>query len=77
MAHIEERFREQLAVLKSKNKKSMPLKKDEYFSLIEAVKVAAACADKAKTQRQYYDIKRYQILQCGDVKKLIKKCSNI
>ena len=77
MAHMEERFREQLAVLKSKNKKSVLLTKDEYFELIEEVKVAAACADRAKTQRQYYVIRRYQILQCGDVEKLIKKRSDI
>lgn len=68
-------FREQLSMLKSSNKKSLQLAKDEYFNLIDEVKLAAACGDKTKTPRQYYLLKRYQVVQCGDVEKLIKKRS--
>ena len=48
------------------------LTKEEYFNLIEELKVAAS-RDKSKTRRQYYILMRYEILQCGDIEKLIKK----
>ena len=66
-------FRNKLAALKDHDKKSMLFTKDEYFSLIEEVKIAGACADKTKTWRQYCILKRYEVMQFGDVEKLIKK----
>lgn len=70
---IESTFRGQLGQLRVSNKKSLLLSKEEYFKLIEELKVAASCGDKTKTWRQYYILKRYEVLQCGDVEKLIKK----
>ena len=52
------------------------LTKEEYFNLIEELKVAAS-RDKSKTRRQYYILKRYEVLQCGDVEKLIKKRNEV
>ena len=46
---VEAKFREQLAELKSSNKKSVRLTKDEYYDLIQEVKDAAACRVKTKT----------------------------
>jgi len=66
-------FREQLTILKSSNQKSLPLEKGEYFNLVDEVKSAADYGDKTKTARQYYLLRRYQVVQCGDVEKLIKK----
>ena len=36
-----------------------------------------ACSVKLKTSRQYYILGRYEILQCGDVEKLIRKHDNL
>jgi len=47
------------------------LKKDEYFSLIEELKNAVGV--KSQTPRQYYILKKYEIMQCGDVEKLVEK----
>ena len=44
---------------------------EEYFNLVEELKVAAS-RDKSKTRRQYYILQRHEVLQCGDVEKLIK-----
>ena len=70
---IENTFRGQLEQLRVSNKNSLLLSKEENFNLIEELKVAASCGDKTKTWRQYYILKRYEVLQCGDVEKLIKK----
>lgn len=70
---VENTFRGQLEQLRVSNKKSLLLSKEEYFNLIEELKGAASCGDKTKTWRQYYILKRYEVLQCGDVEKLIKK----
>src|ERR1044071_1199213 len=69
---IENTFREQVEQLHNSSKKNGLLSKDEYFNLIEELKVAAS-SDKLKTRRQYYILKRYEVLRCGDVEKLIKK----
>ena len=47
------------------------LKKDVYFSLIEELKNAVGV--KPKTPRQYYILKKYEIMQCGDVEKLVQE----
>ena len=64
-------FYEELMLKKSSDSKSLLLTKIEYYNLIEELRVAA-CAKK-KSNRQYYILGRYEILQCGGVKKLIKK----
>ena len=70
---IEITFREQVAALRASDKRSALISKDEYFNLIEELKAAAACGDKTKTPKQYYILKRYEVLQCGDVEKLVNK----
>lgn len=74
---VENTFRGQLEQLRVSNKKSLLLSKEEYFDLIQELKVAASCGDKTKTWRQYYILKRYEVLQCGDVEKLIKKRNKV
>ena len=69
---MEETFKQQLLALKERDNRSILLSKEEYFNLVEEVK-SAACIDKTKTWRQYYVLKRYEILQCGDVEKLVLK----
>lgn len=69
---IENTYRAQLEQLHASDKKVGLLTKEEYFSLIEELKVAASQTT-TKTRRQYYILKRYEVLQCGDVEKLIKK----
>jgi len=73
---IENTFCEQLEQMRVSNKKSLLLSKEDYFNLIEELKVAESCGDKTKTWRQYYILNRYEVLQCGDVEKLIKKRRN-
>ena len=51
----------------------MLILKDEYFSLVEEVKEAANMTGTSKTWRQYYILKRYQIMECGDVENNIQK----
>ena len=72
---LEVQFRQQVCDIHARDAKSVLLSKDEYYNLIEELKVAVGCGDKAKTNRQYYILKRYEILQCGDVEKLIKRRS--
>ena len=43
---IENTFREQLEQLRVSNKKSLLLSKEDYFNLIEEMKVTASCGDK-------------------------------
>ena len=69
---IENTFRAQVEQLRASDTKIGLLSKEEYFNLIEELKVAAS-TDKSKTRRQYYILKRYEVFQCGDIEKLIKK----
>ena len=69
--NVENNFREVLLRRKQADARSILLTKDEYYVLIEDVKEAAKT--KKKTNRQYYLIGRYAVLQCGDVEKLIRK----
>ena len=66
-------FCEQLVKTRESDKKSLLWTKTEYFSLLEELK--EACSVKSKSPRQYYILGRYEILQCGDVEKLICKRS--
>lgn len=56
---IEAQFRQQLGKLCVDGKKTVLMKKDEYFQLIEEVKVADTA--EIKTGRQYYILKRLVI----------------
>ena len=46
--------------------------KEKYFTTINDVKVAAA-QRKDKSRYQYYILTRYEVLECGDVEKLIRR----
>ena len=70
---MEEQFKLKLVQLHVGDKKFVLLNKDEYFNLIEEVKVASSVTASSKTWRQYYILKRYHVLLCGDVEKLIRK----
>ena len=67
---MEQAFIENLGSLKDKSK-SVLMTCDEYSSLIEEMKVAAASEN--KTPRQYYILSRYEVLECHDVERLIRK----
>ncbi|XP_066980117.1 KRAB-A domain-containing protein 2-like [Macrobrachium rosenbergii] len=56
---------------KNSDSKSLILTKIEYYNLIEELRVASSA--KNKSNRQYYILGRYEVLQCGGVEKLIKK----
>ena len=51
-------FKGQLEKLKMGEKKSLLLSKEEYFKLIEELKVAASSGDKTKTWQQYNILRR-------------------
>jgi hypothetical protein len=70
---MESQFKERLVHLHTGDKKSVLIPKDEYFTLVDEVKEAEKETGTSKTWRQYYLLKRYQILICGDVEKLIRK----
>ena len=46
--------------------------KEVYYKTIDDLKTAAE-ASTTKSHHQYYILKKYELLQCGDVEKLIKK----
>lgn len=46
--------------------------KEEYYKTIEELKAAAQVLS-TKSRHQYYILKKYEVLSCGDVEKLIKK----
>ena len=46
--------------------------KEVYYTTIEALKSASNVSTK-KSRQQYYILKKYEILRCGTVEKLIKK----
>ena len=46
--------------------------KDVYYKTIEEIK-AASESSKTKSRHEYYLLNKYEILECGDVQKLIKK----
>ena len=70
---MEEQFKQKVAQLYASDRKTAMITKEEYFSLVDEVKEAGNVSGTSKTWRQYYILKRYQILQCGDVEKLIRK----
>ncbi|XP_068226108.1 KRAB-A domain-containing protein 2-like [Palaemon carinicauda] len=71
MACSQENFYEKVMLKKNSDSKSLILTKIEYYNLIEELRVASSA--KSKSNRQYYILGRYEVLQCGGVEKLIKK----
>ncbi|XP_063887764.1 KRAB-A domain-containing protein 2-like [Scylla paramamosain] len=67
----EAKFYEKVMLKKNSDSKSLIMTKIEYYNLIEELRVAASA--KNKSNRQYYILGRYEVLQCGGVEKLIKK----
>src|ERR1700733_8358468 len=70
---IETQFKETLLQLHTGEKKSVLIPKEEYFTLVDEMKEAEKVTGAFKTWRQYYILKRYQILLCGVVEKFIRK----
>ena len=69
------RFKEFLLAKKASDKKSVLMLKQKYLQMMDELK--EACSVKLKTSRQYYILGWYEILQCGDVEKLIRKRDNL
>ena len=67
---IEAQFREQLFKSNKDNKRVL-LPKEEYQNIIS--QLLEATATTKKSPHQYYLLKKYEVLECGYVKKLIRK----
>ena len=67
---IEAQFREQLFKSYKDNKRVL-LPKEEYQNIIS--QLLEATATTKKSPHQYYLLKKYEVLECGYVKKLIRK----
>ena len=68
---VEDRFKREL-FKKYEECKRVYIPKEEYFLIMEQLKKIAIDSG-TKTHQQYYLISKFEILQCGDVEKLIKK----
>lgn len=71
---VEAQFKHQLLEKYNLTQKSVLMKKDEYFTVIDELKNASQAA--VKTPRQYYILKKFSILLCGDVEKLVRKSTD-
>ncbi|XP_064112756.1 KRAB-A domain-containing protein 2-like [Macrobrachium nipponense] len=67
---LEAHFREEL-FQRSEGKKSVLLPKEEYNEIIS--ELTAIDKSGKKTPHEYYLLKKYEILKCGDVLKLIRR----
>ena len=67
---VEYRFKREL-FKKYKACKKVYIPKEEYFLIIDQQKMISV--DTKKKTHEYYLISKFEILQCGDVEKLIKK----
>src|SRR5215470_15670143 len=74
MDELEVTFTAELFKKYNKVKKVL-IPRNKYYEIIEQVKAALA-NDKTKRHEDYYLINKYEILQCGDVQKLIIKRKN-
>src|SRR6218665_1392979 len=70
----EAQFKHQLLEKYNLTQKSVLMKKDEYFTVMDELKNASQAA--VKTPRQYYILKKLSILLCGDVEKLVRKSTD-
>src|SRR6218665_1810647 len=71
---VEAQFKHQLLEKYNLTQKSALMKKDEYFMVIDELKNASQAA--VQTPRQYYILKKFSILLCGDVEKLVRKSTD-
>ncbi|XP_066988202.1 KRAB-A domain-containing protein 2-like [Macrobrachium rosenbergii] len=69
-ARREQHFVEELKKWHSKNKRVL-ITRDEYFETVN--ELITSQETKVKNPRQYYLIKKYDLLNCGDTQKLIRK----
>ena len=69
--NIENDFKNEL-YKRYKNCARYLIPKDKYFTFINDIKVAAG-KTKEKSRYEYYILKKYEILECGDIEKLIKR----
>ena len=69
-ARREQHFVEELKKWHSKNKRVL-ITRDEYFETVN--ELITSQETKVKSPRQYYLIKKYELLNCGDTQKLIRK----
>ena len=67
---VEIEFRQDLYKQFEGNKRVL-IPKEDYCKTISELKEASSCSK--KTSHQYYLLKMYEILKCGDVEKLIRK----
>ena len=68
--NVEETFRRSLYTSYGENK-CILLPKEEYIKTVGDL--LEATQTPKKTLRQFYLLKKYELLQCGDVQKLIRK----
>ncbi|XP_068247605.1 KRAB-A domain-containing protein 2-like [Palaemon carinicauda] len=68
---IELKFREELLSRYEKCSKYL-IPKDAYFKMIEDLRRASERKN-TKSRHKYYLLSKYEVLQCGDVEKIIKK----
>ena len=68
---IELKFREELYSRYEKCRKYL-IPKEEYFQIIEDIRTTSERKN-TKSRHQYYFLSKYEVLQCGDAEKLIKK----
>ncbi|XP_068224797.1 KRAB-A domain-containing protein 2-like [Palaemon carinicauda] len=68
---IELRFREEVLSRYEKCSKYL-IPKDAYFQMIEDIRRASERKN-TKSCHEYYLLSKYEVLQCGDVEKIIKK----
>ena len=67
---VEIEFRQELYKQFEGNKRVL-IPKEDYCKTISELKEVSSCSK--KTSHQYYLLKKYEILKCGDVEKLIRK----
>ena len=73
LVDVEETFRRSLCTSYGDNK-CILLPKEEYIKTV--VQLLAATQATKKSPRQFYLLKKYELLQCGDVQKLVIKKPN-
>ncbi|KAK6175268.1 hypothetical protein SNE40_013765 [Patella caerulea] len=66
----EVQFRDQLYQMHSVNKRVL-IRKDDYQKIVR--ELLDANSSSKKSPQQYYLLKKYEVLECGDVTKLIRK----
>ncbi|KAK7100561.1 hypothetical protein V1264_023490 [Littorina saxatilis] len=69
---MEQTFLERLRAQES-NLNVLP--RNSYFQTVEEVKFASEKTS-GRSRREYYIVKKYEILQCGDVEKLVRRRPN-